>query len=70
MIGFKLTAEQALQLIGKEYTDGCLFNPVPDINGDKFIFEGERDGCTNKQCMWVKDLPPSEYVPPIKTELQ
>lgn len=65
MIGFKLTEQEAELLNGKEYTDGCFFNPVPDINVDDYIFEGEVNGCTNEKYMWVKDLEQVEYVPPI-----
>ena len=65
MIGFKLTPSQAKELRGNEFTDGQIFNPVPDINGDDYIFEGEVSECTNPKHMWVKDLQPSEYVPPI-----
>ena len=67
MIGFKLTARQSNELRGNEFADGQKFNPVPDINGDDYIFEGEVNGCTNEKYMWVKDLAQSEYVPPINT---
>jgi len=69
MIGLKLTPEQADDLRGKPLNENTTFNPVPDINGDDYIFEGEVDECTNPLCMWVKDLLPSEYVPPLNTEL-
>lgn len=65
MIGYKLTQEEANSIRGKEFADGQFFNPVPDINGDEFIFQGEIDGCVNEKYMWVKDLSQSEYVPPI-----
>ncbi len=65
MIGYKLTSQQAQQLAGKEFTDNCYFNPVQDVNGDWFIFDGEVNGCTNPEFMWVKELPKAEYAPPI-----
>lgn len=65
MIGYKLTTQQSNELRGNEFADGQKFNPVPDINGDDYIFEGEVNGCTNEKFMWVKNLIPSEYVPPI-----
>ncbi len=64
MIGYKLTAEQAMQLVGKLFNGNSLFNPVTDIEGVYFIFEGEVNNCVNEEFMWVKDLPTAEYVPP------
>lgn len=65
MIGYKLTIEQKGLLVGQQFAPNQYFNPVPDINGVYFIFEGEVEGCTNEQFMWVKELPQAEYVPPI-----
>lgn len=65
MQGYKISAEQKDLLAGKEFAPYQYFNPVQDINGDWFIFEGEVDGCVNEQFMWVKELPTKEYVPPI-----
>ena len=64
MIGYKLTTEQRDKLVGQQYNSDQYFNPVPDIDGVYFIFEGEVDGCVNEEFMWVKDLPEAEYVPP------
>ena len=69
MIGTKLTSTQALELRGKFLNDSCTFEPVIDINGDYFIFEGEVNDCTNEDFMWVKDLPTAEYVAPINNEI-
>ena len=69
MIGFKLTPTQAAQISGKFLNDSTAFNPVPDINGDYFIFEGEVNDCTNEEYLWVKDLPQAEYVAPINNEI-
>ena len=69
MIGYKLNIQQKDLLIGNEFAPNQYFNPVPDINGDYFIFDGEVNGCVNEDFMWVKELPTEEYVPPIN-ELQ
>ena len=45
MIGYKLTSEQAQQISGQLFNDTTSFNPVQDINGDWFIFEGDTDIC-------------------------
>lgn len=65
MIGYKLNIQQKDLLIGNEFAPNQYFNPVPDINGDYFIFDGEVEGCVNEDFMWVKELPQAEYVPPI-----
>lgn len=65
MIGYKLNTQQKDLLIGNEFAPNQYFNPVPDINGDYFIFDGEVEGCVNEDFMWVKELPQAEYVPPI-----
>lgn len=66
MIGFKLTQEQAEQISGQLFNDSTTFNPVQDINGDWFIFEGEVNGhITVEEFFWVRDLEPSEFVPPV-----
>jgi len=65
MIGYKLTIEQKDSLVGQQYAPDQYFNPVPDIDGVYFIFEGEVNGCVNDEFMWVKELPTAEYVPSI-----
>lgn len=66
MIGYKLTSTQAAEIRGKYFNDSTTFYPVQDINGDWFIFEGEVNGhITVEEFFWVRDLEPSEYVPPI-----
>lgn len=66
MTGYKLTETQRNLLIGQQFAPDQYFNPVPDINGDYFIFDGEVNGCTNEDYMWVKDLLSSEYIQPIQ----
>lgn len=63
MQGYKLTLEQKNLLTGQEYADGCFFNPVPDVNGDYFIFEEEVKHYDNPVFMWVRELTLSVYVP-------
>ena len=53
MIGYKLNTQQKDLLIGNKFAPNQYFNPVPDINGDYFIFEGEVQGCINEYFMWV-----------------
>jgi hypothetical protein len=65
MIGYKLTTTQAEELKGQEFALDQYFNPVPNIDGVCFIFDGEVEGCVNEGFMWVKELPTAEYVPPI-----
>jgi hypothetical protein len=65
MIGYKLTLEQKNLLVGKLFAPDQYFNPVPDIDGVYFIFEGEVNGCVNEEFIWVKELPTAEYVSPI-----
>ena len=70
MIGYKLTQEQFEQISGQLFNDSTAFNPVQDINGDWFIFDGEVNGhVTVEEFFWVKDLTPSEYVAPINNEI-
>ena len=69
MIGYKLTIEQKDSLVGQQYAPDQYFNPVPDIDGVYFIFEGEVEGCVNEEFMWVKELQTEEYVPPIIKDL-
>lgn len=66
MIGYKLTEQQKEQISGQFFNGSTSFNPVQDINGDWFIFEGEVNGhVTVEAFFWVKELTPSEFVPPI-----
>jgi hypothetical protein len=65
MMGYKLDTQQRDELVGQQFAPDSYFNPVPDIDGVYFIFEGEVDNCVNEEFMWVKELPEAEYVPPI-----
>jgi hypothetical protein len=69
MIGYKLTINEKELLSGAAFAPDQYFNPVPDIDGVYFIFEGEVEGCINEEFMWVKELPTAEYVPPIIKDL-
>ena len=63
MDGYKLTIEQKNLLSGQEYANDCYFNPVPDINGDYFIFVEEVEHCNKPEFAFVKDLQASGFVP-------
>lgn len=65
MIGYKLDTKQKDSLVGQQFAPDQYFNPVPDIDGVYFIFDGEVEGCVNDEFMWVEELPTVEYVPPI-----
>ena len=42
---------------------------MPDINGDKHIFDGEVNGYIEfKEFFWVRELQPSTFIPPINNE--
>jgi hypothetical protein len=69
MLGYKLDTKQRDELVGQQFAPDSYFNPVPDIDGVYFIFEGEVDNCVNEEFMWVKELPTEEYVPPIINNL-
>ena len=69
MIGYKLTNKQKELLSGAAFAPDQYFNPVPDIDGVYFIFEGEVENCTSEEFLWVKELPEAEYVPPIIKDL-
>ena len=67
MIGYKLTTEEAKEISGKLFNESTAFNPVQDINGNWFIFEGEvNEHITLSEFEWVKTLKSAEYVTPIK----
>jgi hypothetical protein len=65
MLGYKLTTEQKILLVGQSFASDQYFNPVADIDGVYFIFDGEVEGCVNGEFMWVKELPTADYVSPI-----
>lgn len=69
MQGYKLTTPQANAIRGRLFNETTAFNPVQDINGEWFIFWGEVNGhIIVEEFEWVKELTPSEFVPPIITE--
>jgi hypothetical protein len=59
-----LTIEQKNELVGQFFAPSSMFNPVQDINGDWFITSQEVDQCVNPDFIWVKNLTPSEFIPP------
>jgi hypothetical protein len=59
----KLTDMEAESLVGVEYSEGCLFNPIKDADGVYFISIEEMQQCTNELFEWVKTLPLIEYKP-------
>ena len=65
MQGYKLTTEQKEALQGQQYANNCYFNPVPDINGDHFIFAEEVEHCDKPEFAFVKGLQASEFIPPV-----
>ena len=67
MIVGLLTIEQKDEIDGVELQYGWYFNPVEDGNGDWIITTQEMDNNTNRDVMWVKDLPLIEWIAPIIT---
>jgi hypothetical protein len=65
MIGYKLTIQQKNLLVGQQFATNQYFNPIPNIDGVYFIFDGEVEGCVNEEFIWVKELPTADYVPSI-----
>lgn len=64
-----ITPEQRELLIGKEITEGILFNvDVKDIDDNYIIGEEEVAQCDNPELAWVKDLVLSEYKPKPQTD--
>ena len=63
---YKLTEQQKDTIIGKEYSDGMLFNPVQDVN-DVWVISKEEVDQSQDPLGWVKNLPQIEYEPVIST---
>ena len=61
MEGYKIYNYQRDVLVQQTMENGTKYNPVPDINGDYFIFEQEFQQCG----LGVL----TEFVPPIQTEI-
>lgn len=66
MIVLILTKEQKDLINGSEI-DGNLVMPTQDGNGDYFITIAQSE-MIEPFFEWVKELTPSEYVPPINNE--
>lgn len=66
MQGYKLTIEQAEQLIGQLYAPNSFFNPIKGKNDEYFIFN-EVQNCVNNNFNWVKDLELVEFWSKIYT---
>jgi hypothetical protein len=57
-----ITPEQRDLLIGKEITEGVLFNvDVKDIDDNYIVGEEEIAQCNDPSLAWIKDLVLSEY---------
>ena len=65
MIVARLTIEQKDQLVGKEYTTDCFFNPIQDGESEWIISREEVDHCDVIEFDWVKDLDFSEFIEPV-----
>ena len=63
MIVYKVTVEQAKELMGCEYMPSCFFSPTLDADGNYFISVEEVEQCVNKDFEWVKELDPIKYNP-------
>ena len=63
MIVFKLTTTQKNKLVAVEYSDGMMYNPSQDADGNWYISQEEIDQTTDDNFSWIKDLPQIEYKP-------
>jgi hypothetical protein len=63
-----ITQEQADLLAGQEYAKACHYNPVQDCDDNWLITIQEIEQTTNPDFLWVKDLPLSEWCPPVIEE--
>jgi hypothetical protein len=60
-----ITQQQADLLAGQEYAPASHYNPVQDCDNNWLITIQEIEQTTNPDFLWVKDLPLSEWCPPI-----
>ena len=58
-----LTIDQYNQVVGQMFDVDSFFNPIQDANDDWIISEEEINFCTNREFLWVKNLPLIEYLP-------
>ena len=59
-----ITNEERDLLQGKTYDGIQYWNvQIKDINDNWIIGAEEINDCTMEHCMWVKDLPLTEYLP-------
>ena len=58
-----LTLDQYDQIVGQIFDEDSFFNPIQDANDDWIISEEEINFCTNREFLWVKNLPLIEYLP-------
>jgi hypothetical protein len=63
-----ITQEQADLLAGQEYATACHYNPVQDCDDNWLITIQEIEQTTNPDFLWVKDLPLSDWCPPVYEE--
>jgi hypothetical protein len=64
MTGYRLTTEQAELIRDKEFAPDSFFNPVPDINGDMFIFQIEWELAPRPEYDWFNTLTETIYTAP------
>ncbi len=62
-----ITAYRKGQIVGKEYTKDCYFNPIKDLNDNWVISEEEINQCDKAEFAWVKNLALTEHEPKIST---
>jgi hypothetical protein len=65
MTGYRMTIEQAESIQGKEFAPDSYFNPVPDINGDMFIFHSEYEFAPRPEYDWFDTLDQADFVPSL-----
>ena len=65
---YKLTKEQADQLIGEEFIPDCYYYPIQDKNGNWIITENEQKQI-NPKFIWLQDLVVIEFEPPTENNI-
>jgi hypothetical protein len=63
MIVYLLTEKQKNELVEVEFIPDNYYNPIQDINNNWIISSEEVEQTTNKNYLWVKDLPLIDYKP-------
>jgi hypothetical protein len=62
-----LTLEQKDQLLDRQYSMDCYFNPIQNVDDNWIISIEEMQDCTVEEFLWVKELDLIAYNPKLPT---